>query len=369
VQIIKNRKGTFYREKIYVDGKASHSPRFNRRTDAVRWKARMEVEKGVYLSTGVLPKVFCEEETLTLEKMAETWISTRVKLQLAQRTYEHYSSTLRIHILPRFGHLKLQEIKISHGHLLIKNLLEKGHNAKGINLILGVFKRILIEATRESRLEKNPFLYLREMKETPLPDTYLSGDVINKVLGVSIGHYFNSLFLIAVNTGMRRGEIAGLCWDKVNFDTGLIEIARLRDRNGLGDRTKSYKSRRFIPMNAVVRSHLENLKRQSTSDLVVVDVNNLAFDVNHLSRDFSRFLKLAGIKEHFRFHDLRHSFASHFMMNGGNIYDLQKILGHSSLEMTQRYAHLAPEHLIQASNIVSFGANQQSRVLKAVAPI
>jgi integrase len=45
------------------------------------------------------------------------------------------------------------------------------------------------------------------------------------------------------------------------------------------------------------------------------------------------------------------------MMNGGNIYDLQKILGHTSLEMTQRYAHLAPEHLIQASNVVSFGAN------------
>jgi integrase len=73
-----------------------------------------------------------------------------------------------------------------------------------------------------------------------------------------------------------------------------------------------------------------------------------------------RILKMPLRVKIFRFHDLRHTFASHFMKNGGNIYDLQKILGHTSLEMTQRYAHLAPEHLVQASNVVSFGANLKS---------
>lgn len=79
--------------------------------------------------------------------------------------------------------------------------------------------------------------------------------------------------------------------------------------------------------------------------------------MNHVYRQFRKFLKLAEVNQYYRIHDLRHTFASHFMMNGGDIYDLQKILGHSSLEMTQRYAHLAPEHLIQASNVVSFGAS------------
>ena len=110
-------------------------------------------------------------------------------------------------------------------------------------------------------------------------------------------------------------------------------------------------------MNAVVRAHLLELQKFAQGDLVILDEYGKSFDVNHLFRDFGRFLRLAKIKEHYRFHDLRHTFASHFMMNGGNIYDLQKILGHTSLEMTQRYAHLAPEHLIQASNVVSFGAN------------
>ncbi len=84
------------------------------------------------------------------------------------------------------------------------------------------------------------------------------------------------------------------------------------------------------------------------------------FDVDHLFRDLRVFMKRAEVQKIFRFHDLRHTFASHFMMNGGNIYDLQKILGHTSLEMTQRYAHLAPEQLVRASNVVSFGANSIS---------
>lgn len=358
MQVIRTKKGTFYREKVYIEGKAVHSPRFARKTDAIQWKARMETEKGKFRSTGILPKVFQQNEaTLTLTEEAERWLATRVKLQLSTRTYEHYSATMKRHILPRFGHLKLCQIQIHHGHKLISDLHEKGHNAKGINLILGVFKRVLIEATRENRLEKNPFQYLQEMKETHAPDVYMTSEQIKKVLETSRGHYFHTLFLLAVNTGMRRGEVAGLCWDRVNFATGLIEISRLRDRNGLGDRTKTIKSRRFIPMNAVVKNYLTELNENTVSKLVAVNDQNEAFDVNHLGRDFSRFLKAAKIDEHFRFHDLRHTFASHFMMNGGNIYDLQKILGHSSLEMTQRYAHLAPEHLIQASNVVSFGGS------------
>ncbi len=363
MQVIKTKKGTYYREKIYIDGKSMFSPRFSRKTDANQWKARMEMEKGKYRSTGILPKVFQEQETFTFEEEATRWLETRVKLQLSTRSYEHYGNVLRKHLLPRFGKLKLHEVKISHGHELIMALQKKGHNAKGINIILGVMKRVLIEAIKENRLEKNALQYLKRMKENPSNDVYMARDEIQKVLEASKGHYFHSLFIIAINTGMRRGEIAGLCWDRVNFNTGLIEISRLRDRNGLGDRTKTYKSRRFIPMNTVVRNHLLYLKEKSSSQLVVVDENNEAFDVNHLFRDFNKFLKKAQIEQHFRFHDLRHTFASHFMMNGGNIYDLQKILGHTSLEMTQRYAHLGPEHLVNASNIVSFGASFVERKL------
>lgn len=360
MQVIKNKKGTFFREKVYIDGKAIHSPRFARKTDAVNWKARMRTDKASYLSTGILPKALTQENAITLSDYALMWLETRVRLQLAPRTYDHYMHSLKRHILPKFGKLNLHEIRLHHSDKLIQELSLAGHNARGINLIIGIFKRVLIEAVKENRIEKNPFQYLKELKEPPRPDIYLSSEEINKVLKISKGHFFHSLFLVSINTGMRRGELAGLCWDKVNFQTSLMEVSRLRDRNGLGDRTKTVKSRRFIPMNAVVKQHLQQLKDASQSEYVFVDEEGQPFDVDHLYRDLRRFLELAEIEKTFRFHDLRHTFASHFMMNGGNIYDLQKILGHTSLEMTQRYAHLAPEHLVQASNVVSFGANLKS---------
>lgn len=355
MQVIKTKKGTFYREKVYVDGKALHSPRFARKTDATNWKARMVNEKSSYQSTGILPKAFQSEDVLSLSEYAELWLETRVKLQLSPRTYEHYGHVMKFHLLPRFGNLKLTEIRLGHGDQLIKGLTERGHNARGLNNIVGIFKRILIEAVKENRLEKNPLQYLKELREPPRPDIYLSGDQIHKILNSNQGRYFYSLFLVAINTGMRRGELAGLCWDRVSFERNFIEITRLRDRSGLNDRTKTTKSRRFIPMNAVVRNHLLELKESALKEVVFLDDDGNPFDVNHLYREFDKALKRAEIKEHYRFHDLRHTFASHFMMNGGNIYDLQKIMGHTSLEMTQRYAHLAPEHLVKAANVVSFG--------------
>lgn len=368
MHVIQTREGIRYREKIYIDGKCHHSPRFAKKTDAANWKARMTNDRAKYLASGVLPPSLQPEETLTFGEYANRWLETRVKLQLSQRTYEHYASTLKCHLLPLFSETRLKDFRISHAHKLIEVTSKKGHNPKGINMIIGVLKRIAIEANRESILEKNPFQFLKEMKEMPRPDVYLTSSEIAKVLEVSKGHIFYSLFLIAINTGMRRGELAGLCFDRINFDLNLIEISRIRDRNGLEERTKTFTSRRFVPMNAVVKSHLMALKESATGNLVFTEKDGKAFDVNHLYRYFRHFLKLAGITNLYRFHDLRHTFASHFMMNGGNIYDLQKILGHTSLDMTQKYAHLAPEHLVQAANVVSFGG-QYERVKLKVAPM
>ena len=66
------------------------------------------------------------------------------------------------------------------------------------------------------------------------------------------------------------------------------------------------------------------------------------------------------MEQEIRFHDLRHCFASHVMMNGGNLYDLQKLLGHSKYEMTQIYAHLSPEHLAGTTQSLNFGLDQMT---------
>ena len=116
----------------------------------------------------------------------------------------------------------------------------------------------------------------------------------------------------------------------------------------------------FVPINNVLYAHLKKLKEQIL-DKIFVTVSPLMkpWVPSHVSnRVLAPALEKAGIRP-ITFHTLRHTFASHFMMNGGSIYDLQKILGHSKVEMTMRYAHLCPDYLVKASNVVSFSGSEK----------
>ncbi|MBY0314082.1 MAG: site-specific integrase [Bdellovibrionales bacterium] len=155
-----------------------------------------------------------------------------------------------------------------------------------------------------------------------------------------------------INTGMRLGEICGLCWDQVNFQSRQIVVRRTMSSKGLQESTKT-KRVRYVPMNHQVFSLLEKLSRQSKSDFVCLNEKGNHWNVDHSGRWFKEALDKAKVRK-IRFHDLRHTYASQFMMNNGNIYDLQKILGHTDMKMTMKYAHLSPDHLLSASNVVSF---------------
>jgi len=153
---------------------------------------------------------------------------------------------------------------------------------------------------------------------------------------------------------MRRGELAGLKWDRVSFQRKQIEVTRSASRYGLQERTKTGR-KRIIPMNDIVQSLLWPIWQKQKGEFVFCKEDGSAIDAHHIYRDFHIAQKRAGFTKTIRFHDLRHTFASHFMMKGGNLYDLQKILGHTTIKMTERYAHLSPAHLENAMQIISFG--------------
>lgn len=361
MQVLKTKKGTRYREKIYINGKAIYSPRFDRKTDAKEWKAKLISNRKESLLNGhkfenpYRPKKKCPP----FEEYALSWLNGRVKNRCAFRTYEAYSSNLKRHLIPFFKSKTLDEITLQKADALSKKLQDEGHNPKGINLIFGVLKRVLIEAVREEVLEKNPLTHYKNLRPKPRGDVYWSESMIHQFLSANKEHERYLLYLVAINTGLRRGELAGLCWDRVNFETNLIEITRTRDRHGLDERLKTVSSRRYVPMNQVVRKALMAKRPKVIGmDLVFLDQQGMPFSVHHLYRDFALDQQRAGLQHKIRFHDLRHTFASQFMMKGGNIYDLQKILGHSNLELTQRYAHLAPDHLVGAINILNFESQE-----------
>ncbi|MEI8348330.1 MAG: site-specific integrase, partial [Pseudomonadota bacterium] len=247
--------------------------------------------------------------------------------------------------------------------------LRTGHNESGTNKTIQVLKGILIDAEKNDYIIKSPLRAFSRLKVKKRPPTYWNENEINQFLVANKNDANYYLYVVALNTGMRRGELAGLCWDKVLFNRNLLEVARSRDRDGLHDSTKT-KTTRFVPMNDLVKIVLNHLfqKRTVGHNFVFTKKNGAAIEVQHIYRDFKSAMKNAGIEKKIRFHDLRHTFASHFMMKVGRAYDLQKILGHTQFEMTQIYAHVSEDHVVESSQKVSFGSVTHEATIDSNSP-
>jgi len=353
---VKRKDGVKYREKIYIDGQEFKSPCFERKSDASAWKSVKLAERRQFQATGVMPVMRPILQDMKFRDFAKWWLEHRVIPRSSARTCERYGDTLKNHVYPLVGDLCLSQVTRGHADQLVTTLRETSHNPVGTNLVVGVLKQVMSEAFKQEKIPKYPFPDYAKVKEPKRGDHYMSREEIEKFLIANKDdpHYW--LFVIAMNTGMRRGELAGLCWDRVDFEKGFIQITRLRDRNGLADRTKTRNSQRRIPMSDVVKEALTDIKSRGLHpEYVFCTDYGKPFDEGHIYWYFKRAQKTAGLTNRYRFHDLRHTFASHFVMNGGSLYDLQKLLGHARFEETQRYAHVAPEHLAKTVNIVSFG--------------
>ncbi len=170
---------------------------------------------------------------------------------------------------------------------------------------------------------------------------YLDGNEIQKLLdacGKSRNSYLAPLVALALNTGMRKGELLGLTWERVDLaaDFGLSARITLY-------KTKSGKPR-GVPLNQDAVAALEAVESDAEARAGLVFKRGDGSKWGQVRTAFTTALDRAGVQG-FRFHDLRHTFASHFMMRGGNLYDLKEILGHADIKMTMRYAHLSPHHL------------------------
>jgi len=166
---------------------------------------------------------------------------------------------------------------------------------------------------------------------------YLTDDEEAK-LRVRVGEDHWPVVELALNTGLRRAELFGLRWGNVDFKTNVLTIPR----------AKAGRARR-VPMNSRVRDLLRALPSRLKGDWVFPQRQR---------RDGTGFSELHEPRFHscgerrrdqdFRWHDLRHTFASRLVMKGVDIRTVQELLGHADIRMTLRYSHLSPAHLLDA---------------------
>ena len=158
-------------------------------------------------------------------------------------------------------------------------------------------------------------------------------DLLPDLRPLPFADYLKPMVLLSLNTGMRQGEVFGLSWFEVDLGRREIAVAGAKAKSG---------QTRHIPLNSEAVAVLKGWREQSAGDhLTFPSQDGKPF--NNVRKSWDAVLTEAGISD-FRWHDMRHTFASKLVMAGVDLNTVRELLGHSDIKMTLRYAHLAPEH-------------------------
>ncbi len=194
-----------------------------------------------------------------------------------------------------------------------------------VNRELSCLFTMLNIAVEWGELPENPIKKLKKLKEPPGRVRYLNKEEIPHLIDACAPH-IKPIVFTALNTGLRKQEILTLKWKDIDIEEGFIHINKSKNSE-----------RKDIPVNPQLSDLLTSLreKKEDGSEYVFGHYGDI-------KKGFMAACRRAGIED-FTFHDLRHTFASHLVMMGVSIVVVKELLGHKKLEMTLRYAHLAPD--------------------------
>jgi len=286
--------------------------------------------------------------TTTFEELAEKYIENFKH----QRSFKRSKSYVIEELKKEFKGYRLKNISyldLETYRNKLRNTLTihgKVRTDATVNRVMACLRHMLAKAVSWDMLDRNPFDKGEslQLKENNRRIRYLNEEEITGLLAECPtiapprkkgrftqgpqAIYLRDFIIIATNTGMRKGEILSLMWDQIRGEFIYLE------------KTKTNKARQ-IPINDDLEVCFKSIRKRQPlgTKYIFCDQNG---HIKDIKTAFNAALKRAGITD-FRPHDLRHTFASHYVMRGGSLGALQKILGHADIKMTMRYAHLSKE--------------------------
>src|SRR2546427_8788599 len=203
-----------------------------------------------------------------------------------------------------------------------------------INRFLSRLRRLFSLAVEWELLEESPMKGMKFLRENNARTRYLSLEECQRLIASCIAPHIRALVTVALHSGMRLGEILNLRRHDLDFASGFILV---RDsKNG---------ESRHVPMDATLFALFRAYPHRPSTDLVFS--SSSGGHIVDVRTGFLNSCKRASLTD-LHFHDLRHTFASQFVMAGGDLYILKEILGHKSPAMAARYAHVSPTYLIKS---------------------
>lgn len=314
------RSGVWWISYCDSEGKR-HREKAGRRSAALDalGRRRLEVKEGRYIP----PRAGAR---LTFRDLAMAAMSQK-KLRLAPTSYE--TDTLRLkQLLPIIGNLPADRLTPARIDETLAHF-RRSVSSSTVNRFHALISSIYKFAVHAGRVPVNPATKVKRYKENESRIRWLRPEEEKALREALVADTHEWELDLALNTGMRRGEQFGLQWKDVDIERGNLTV---RGKTG----------RRHIVANDQAKAALRKLFAVTGKETHVCP--DAGADVK---RDWRRWLevaaKTAGVKD-FRWHDLRHTFASRLVMNGVDIRTVQSLLGHKSIVQTMKYAHLAPDH-------------------------
>ena len=309
-----------------------------------RWKST-----GATLKADALKAVSNLEELLkdklqevTLSKFKADFI-TFAEGNFSGVTVDFYRTALE-RLLSMTGDCPLSALTMQHVDNYKVNRLGVGEvSGVTVNRELQALHAAMNTAVSWKLLERNPFAGLQQVSVPERQPEFFTKQDFERLLSLVRESWLKELVVIAALTGMRRGELLNLRWSDVDLSRRVIQI-----QSNATFRTKRGKQR-AIPMSDVVFNLMSAKAGRVTGEYVFTKKGQKIND-DHATKKLKKYVVDAKLPNGLHFHSLRHTFASWLVQDGVSLYEVQKLLGHSNIAVTQVYSHLQPEQLHDTVN-------------------
>ncbi len=217
-------------------------------------------------------------------------------------------------------------------------LLRQGKKTENINRLLQALKTMMRIAERWKLIPKQDWTLVSKFKQKKGRVVFHTEQELQEMIK-AVPDWYRLIIKLGARAGLRRGEMAELRWEDIDFENNQIYVR--------ANKTENY---RYVPISADLKEELEKTPR-SRDGFVVPQIGECPRSSRYfITAAYAKIMKKLGFKSFP--HKLRHTFASHLVQKGVELYTVSKLLGHSSMEMTEIYAHLAPQTLQQAIKVL-----------------
>ena len=362
-KVVKGKEYTYY-EARYTEG---FDPRTGKQiqrsiTDKSKKVVAQKLKAALAAIDAGTYKAPCK---MTVAQWLDIWVAEYLN-SVKPLTKHNYNKQVQKHFKPALGAVRLDALDTHTIQRFYNSLTASGLSPKTVKNLHGILHCALQQAIACDYLSRNPADACKLPKVTKPEIKPLEPEEIARLLKEAEQDDYCNLFIVAMFTGMRQGELLGLAWECVDFKSGIITVKQqlqCKDGNYFLETPKSGKNRTILPAPIVMDALRNQLERQQKEqeqagkmwdnqfNLVFTDALGKYLVRRTVVKHFKKISQRAGISDDARFHDLRHSFAVSSLYAGDDIKTVQANLGHATAQFTlDVYGHVTQKMRQDSAN-------------------